>query len=75
MKLGVFTCLLNHLSLEEALQYFSSLGIQMIELGCGGTPGNAHCNPEHDQEIQYGDQRIKLSRQSRTSAAGSCRHV
>ena len=52
MKLGVFTCLLNHLSLEEALQYFSSLGIQMIELGCGGTPGTAHCNPEvllHDE--------------------------
>ena len=42
MKLGVFTCLLQNLPLEEALKYFKSLGIEMIELGCGGFPGNAH---------------------------------
>ncbi len=46
MKLGVFTCLLQNLPLEEALKYFKSLGIEMIELGCGGFPGNAHCDPE-----------------------------
>ena len=33
MKLGVFTCLLQNLPLEEALKYFKSLGIEMIELG------------------------------------------
>ena len=38
MKLGVFTCLLQNLPLEEALKYFKSLGIEMIELGCGGSP-------------------------------------
>ena len=36
MKLGVFTCLLQNLPLEEALKYFKSLGFEMIELGCGG---------------------------------------
>ena len=46
MKLGVFTCLLQNLPLEEALKYFKSLGIEMIELGCGGFPGNAHCDPQ-----------------------------
>ncbi len=46
MKLGVFTCLLSNLSLEEALKYFTSLGIEMIELGTGGYPGNAHADPD-----------------------------
>ena len=46
MKLGVFTTLLSNLSLEESLKYFTSLGIEMVEIGCGGYPGNAHANPE-----------------------------
>ncbi len=46
MKLGVFTCVVNNLSLKEALDYFKSLGIQMVEIGCGGYPGKAHCDPE-----------------------------
>ncbi|MFI3325568.1 MAG: sugar phosphate isomerase/epimerase [Clostridia bacterium] len=46
MKLGVFTNVVGNLPLEEALTYFKGLGIQMIELGCGGYPGKDHCNPE-----------------------------
>ncbi len=46
MKLGVFTTLLSNLSLEESLKYFKSLGIEAVEIGCGGYPGNAHANPE-----------------------------
>ena len=45
MKLGVFTTLLSNLPLEEALKYFTSLGIGMVEIGCGGYPGNAHADP------------------------------
>ncbi len=45
MKLGVFTTLLSNLSLEESLKYFTSLGIEMVEIGCGGYPGNAHADP------------------------------
>jgi sugar phosphate isomerase/epimerase len=46
MKLGVFTTLLSNLSLQEALAYFKSLGIEMVEIGCGGYPGDAHAKPE-----------------------------
>ena len=46
MKLGVFTTLLSNLPFEEALKYFTSLGIEMVEIGCGGYPGNAHANPD-----------------------------
>ena len=46
MKLGVFTCLLGNLPLEEALKYFKSKGIEMVEIGCGGYPGNSHADPD-----------------------------
>ena len=46
MKLGVFTTLLSNVSLEEACKYFHELGIQMVEIGCGGYPGNAHADPD-----------------------------
>lgn len=46
MKIGVFTTLLSNLPFEEALKYFKSLGIEAVEIGCGGYPGNAHANPE-----------------------------
>lgn len=46
MKIGVFTTLLSNLPFEEALKYFKSLGIEMVEIGCGGYPGNAHANPD-----------------------------
>lgn len=46
MKLGVFTTLLSDKSLDEALAYFKSKGIEMIEIGCGGYPGNSHADPD-----------------------------
>lgn len=46
MKLGVFTTLLSNLSLEDALRYFTSLGIEAVEIGTAGYPGNAHANPK-----------------------------
>ena len=46
MKLGVLTNLFANKSFDEALAHFASLGIEAIEVGCGGYPGNAHCNPE-----------------------------
>ncbi|MBQ9507382.1 MAG: sugar phosphate isomerase/epimerase [Clostridia bacterium] len=45
MKLGVFTTLLSNLPLQKALEYFKSLGSEMVEIGCGGYPGNAHADP------------------------------
>lgn len=46
MKLGVFTVLLSNKSLEDALKYLSESGVQAVELGTGGYPGNAHVKPE-----------------------------
>ncbi len=46
MKLGVFTTLLSNLELEEALKYFTSLGIEAVEIGTAGYPGSAHADPK-----------------------------
>ena len=46
MKLGVFTTLMSDMPLKEALEYFSSIGIEAVEIGCGGYPGHAHADPE-----------------------------
>ena len=44
MKLGVFSPVLASMSLEDALRYLSGLGVEMLELGCGGCPGKAHAD-------------------------------
>ena len=46
MKLGVLTVPLGGLSLDEACRYLSERGVQMVEIGAGGCPGKAHCDPE-----------------------------
>jgi len=46
MKLGVFNPVLNNKSFEEACAFLEAHGVQMIEIGCGGFPGKAHCDPE-----------------------------
>lgn len=45
MKLGVFAVLFAKKPLEEALEYIASSGLQAVELGTGGFPDDAHCNP------------------------------
>ena len=42
MKVGVLTVPLGGESLEDALEYLTGLGVEMVELGCGGDPGNDH---------------------------------
>lgn len=44
MKLGVMTVLLGDYTLDETLKYLKSLGVQQVEIGCGGTPGTAHAD-------------------------------
>jgi sugar phosphate isomerase/epimerase len=46
MKLGTLSVVLGDMSLEKACEFLSSNGVQMIEIGCGGYPGKAHCNPD-----------------------------
>ncbi len=45
MKLGVLTNMLGGWPLEKALAYFTSLGIEMVEIGAGGYPGKQHADP------------------------------
>lgn len=44
MKLGTFTVALGHLAFEEACAFLAENGVQMVEIGCGGFPGKAHCD-------------------------------
>lgn len=46
MKVGVFDVVLADLSLEETCAFLEQEGVQAIEVGCGGFPGKAHCNPK-----------------------------
>jgi len=46
MKLCVLTVPYQELSLEETLIKLSKQGVQAVELGVGGYPGNAHLNAE-----------------------------
>ncbi len=45
MKLGVMNPVLNAYSFEEAAEYLASLGVQTIEIGAGGFPGDQHLKP------------------------------
>ena len=46
MKLSVLANLYGAKSLDETLSILSGLGVQAVEIGSGGYPGKAHCNPE-----------------------------
>ena len=46
MKLGVFTVLFGQKPFEEALDYIAASGLGAVEIGTGGYPGKAHCNPD-----------------------------
>ena len=45
MKLSVLAVALGDRSLDKALEFLSARGVQQVEVGCGGYPGKAHCDP------------------------------
>lgn len=45
MKLGAFAVLLGGRPLSDALAYLKKSGVQAVEIGAGGYPGKAHCDP------------------------------
>ena len=45
MKLSVLANCYASKSLDEALSIFSNLGVEAVEIGAGGYPGKAHCDP------------------------------
>ncbi|MDQ0158237.1 sugar phosphate isomerase/epimerase family protein [Alkalibacillus salilacus] len=74
MKLGVFTVLLSHLELDDMLEYVSNRGLEAVELGTGGFPGNAHCPIdellEDDQALQ--SFKAKIDQYNLSISALSC---
>ena len=46
MKLSVLANLYGAKSLDETLNILTGLGVHTVEIGAGGYPGKAHCNPE-----------------------------
>ena len=44
MKLGIFTVLFQNETFENMLDKVKAAGLDTIEVGTGGNPGNAHCN-------------------------------
>ena len=46
MKLSVLINLYGNKTLDETLKIMSEQGITTVEVGAGGYPGKAHCNPE-----------------------------
>ncbi len=46
MKLSVLINLYGTKTLDETLKIMSEQGITTVEVGAGGYPGKAHCNPE-----------------------------
>ena len=46
MKLSVLSNLYGDRPLADVLAHFRDLGVEMVEIGCGGYPGKAHCDPD-----------------------------
>jgi len=46
MKIGVLTVPLGEQPLEDALDYLTGIGVDAVELGCGGYPGQDHLDRE-----------------------------
>ena len=46
MKLSVLSNLYGDRPLADVLSHFRDLGVEMVEIGCGGYPGKAHCDPD-----------------------------
>lgn len=45
MKIGVFNPALANMSFADACKFLAEQDVQAIEIGCGGFPGKAHCDP------------------------------
>ncbi|GAA4066454.1 sugar phosphate isomerase/epimerase [Amphibacillus indicireducens] len=74
MKLGVFTVLFGEKSFEEMLDYVSDAGLDAVEIGTGGNPGDAHA--KLDQLLASESEReaylAKVKERGLTISAFSC---
>ncbi|GGH25446.1 sugar phosphate isomerase/epimerase family protein [Paenibacillus segetis] len=65
MKLGVFLVLFGGQPFEKALDLAAAQGLKAVEIGTGGFPGNAHCNPDELLENKAARDAFKKAVESR----------
>ena len=74
MKLGVFTPLFANLSFEDMLDKVQRAGLNAVEIGTGGNPGNHHCPT--DELLESEEKRAayldELKKRNLTISAFSC---
>jgi sugar phosphate isomerase/epimerase len=61
MKIGVFAVLFGRKPFEETLDYIVDLGLEAVEIGTGGYPGNALANPA---ALLASERRLKAFREA-----------
>jgi sugar phosphate isomerase/epimerase len=74
VKLGVFTVLFSDMALEDMLDKVAAAGLDSVEIGTGGHPGNAHCNMDEllAQPAQLEAFRKQVEARHLTISALSC---
>jgi sugar phosphate isomerase/epimerase len=74
MRLGVLTVPLSGMPVAEALAFLAKQGVQAVEIGTGGAPGNAHLNPVQALENPdiLASLRSELDRHGMSISAFSC---
>jgi sugar phosphate isomerase/epimerase len=74
MKLGVFTVLFAEKSFDEMLDTVKEAGLQAVEIGTGGYPGNKHCDLDGLLENEWARNEYlkKVQDRSLTISAFSC---
>ena len=74
MKLGVFTPLFANLSFEDMLDKVQRAGLNAVEIGTGGNPGNHHCPTDEllESEEKRAAYLAELKKRNLTISAFSC---
>lgn len=74
MKLGVFTVLFSDKTLDDMLDHVASMGVEAVELGTGGYPGDAHCKLDEllKDEKKQKEFLEKITNRGLTISALSC---
>lgn len=74
MKLGVFSVLFSEKSFDELLDHVEDAGLEAVEIGTGGHPGNAHCNVDEllASEAKRKEYLDKVHSRGLTISAFSC---
>jgi sugar phosphate isomerase/epimerase len=74
MKLGVFTVLFSQKNFDDMLDYVKEAGLNAVEIGTGGYPGNAHCELDAllESEEKRKDYLDKVTSRGLSISAFSC---